>query len=45
MLRSFDIGSSWISTYLEINWDIEDQTVARLGYLNGDMLGDVFLVL
>ena len=45
MVRSFDIGSYWISTYCDIDWEIGDRTGARLGDLGGDLLGIVFLIL
>ena len=45
MMRSFDIGSTWISTYWYIAWELVDWMGDRLGDPDGDPLGVVFLVL
>ena len=45
MVRLIDMGSSWISTYWWIAWEIGDRTGARLFDLVGYLLVVVYLVL
>ena len=45
IVRFLDIGSSWISTYWWIAWEIVDRTGARLFDLVGYLLVVVYLVL